>query len=305
MSKNWLVTGANGNLGRRLITDLLARGAAVHALVRSAAAQNIVQALAPGSGQLQVSVVDYEDAASLRAALDAADTLQGDTLAVVHLVGILKETPNASYVAAHENSSTALTTALGARPGQQVIYLSIVGSTPQAENACLASKGRAEQICLEHSTGACVLRVPMVLGEGDYASFALRKRASSRFAFNFRPASLEQPIYAGDVVQAIQAAAGGVQGAFDLGGPEVVTRRDLALRAAAILGTTHTTIGLPFALGALVARCLERLSANPPVTAAMLDVLDHDDNVDIQPALDALEMDGLTPLNDMLKAVLV
>ena len=39
----------------------------------------------------------------------------------------------------------------------------------------------------------------MVLGEDDYASYALKKNALSKLNFTFRKSSLEQPIYAGDI----------------------------------------------------------------------------------------------------------
>ena len=47
---------------------------------------------------------------------------------------------------------------------RRIVYLSILGSHPSARNACLASKGRAEQILLGGAVPALVLRVPMVIG---------------------------------------------------------------------------------------------------------------------------------------------
>ena len=54
-----------------------------------------------------------------------------------------------------------------------------------------------------------------------------------------------------------------------------------------------------------MAGLFEALLGNPPVTQAMLGVLDHDDNVDSQSALAALQMEGLTDLDTMLDACLV
>jgi hypothetical protein len=52
-----------------------------------------------------------------------------------------------------------------------------------------------------------------------------------------------------------------------------------------------------------LARGLEALLANPPVTPAMLEVLDHDDRVDPGAACRRLGIE-LTPLDEMLRRCL-
>ncbi|XOV83892.1 MAG: SDR family oxidoreductase [bacterium] len=300
--QTWLITGANGNLGKRLIGELLkSDGNAVVAVVRSARAQHEIEALELTEAQierLEVKVLNYDDVAALTEVAQGCDK-------AVHLVGILKETRQASYFDAHEASTSALLQALANSTVQHLTYLSIVGSTPDSTNACLASKGRAEQLCLKHELAACVLRVPMVLGEGDYASFALRKRAQAGLSFTFRADSMEQPIYAGDVVQAVIAAGTKeINGDLNLAGPEALSRRALTRRAAGIVGGGGKVISLPLGIGLGMAGLFETFMDNPPVTRSMLEVLDHDDEVDPQAACQALGLSSLTPLDDMLKAVL-
>ena len=284
------VTGANGNLGMRSISTLgIDR---VRALVRSERAKQDLLARFEG---LDVRVVDYTDANSLSAALEDCET-------VVHLVGIIKQTRHSSYENAHEKSCAALVEALPASV-KHLIYLSIVGSHAGSTNACLASKGRAEDILLKANAAVIVLQVPMVLGEGDYASAALKRNASKPRAMTFRAASLEQPIYAGDVVEAIQAAAKlHTSARLQLAGPESLSRAALIQRAAAVYGNQVQVTSLPIGLGMMLAWCFERL-ANPPVTRAMLGVLDHDDDLDSQAAIEQLKI-NLTPLDEMLRLVL-
>ena len=77
----------------------------------------------------------------------------------------------------------------------------------------------------------------MVLGEQDYASTALYYRAIKPWSLAFRASSLEQPIYAGDVLKAIRLVCQQkLSGSFDLAGPEVLTREMLVQRAARLLG---------------------------------------------------------------------
>ena len=286
MAQRLLITGANGHLGRRLIARLQAERDIV-AAVRSPKA---AKALA-GAGA-DIRILDYRDAASLAAAARGCD-------AAVHLVGIIKESRQNRFADAHEATTRALVEVPGL---ERIVYLSIVGARRDSPNACLASRAAAEDLLLAGPQRTVILRVAMVLGEGDYASFALRKRALGRLNFAFRAASLEQPIYAGDVVEAIvrSLAVDGPPATLDLAGPECLARRDLIRRATAALGGRSTTASLPMWLGYAVAGLLEALSANPPVTRAMLGVLDHDDRVDVTPACERLGLQ-LTPLDEALR----
>lgn len=295
-----LVTGANGQLGRALIRRL-ARGtprAAVRAVVRSERAAGVVRALPEAP---EVAVVDYGDADALAAAAAGCT-------AAVHLVGILKEAPGTRYAVAHEGTARALAAAAPRAGFHRIVYLSILGAGADSPNACLASKARAEAILLAPPLRTTVLRVPMVLGGDDYATAALCARARARLVPLVRGgASLEQPIDAADVVEAIVAAlarpelAGRV---LDLAGPESLPRRELVRRAAALAGAPGPAIvPIPLAAVRAFAALAERLAANPPLTRAMLGVLEHDDRVDPGPACRALGL-SLTPLDETLRRCL-
>lgn len=295
------ITGANGHLGQRLLS--VAAGERVRALVRSRRAADAIHELEL-AGEVEVVIVDYRDAAAMAAALAGCT-------AVVHLVGIIKESAGNRYVDAHEASCRALAEAAGRAGVRRIVYLSILGATADSTNACLASKAAAERILLDGPVPVSVIRVPMVLGEGDYASRALAARAARGFNVLLRGSSLEQPIYAGDVIAAIGAVLDrdrdepGASGAevFDLAGPESLSRAALVHRAARALGRRTRVVSLPLAFGLAAAAALERASSNPPVTRAMLGVLDHDDRINPQPALTALGI-TLTPLDKTLRCVL-
>lgn len=287
-----LITGANGHLGRRMI-ERLAPGTQVTATVRSAAARRLLEST---GAPLRIVELDYRDEHALAEAAEGCDC-------AVHLVGILKETAANRYVDAHERATAALLAAAGGTHLRRIVYVSILGSDPRSPNAALASKGRAERILLDAPTPALVLRVPMVLGEGDHAARALRRRALGRIVFLLRGASLEQPIYAGDVVEAIVAGLnlpGREHLAIDLAGPESLSRAALVKRAATCVGSRPRCVSLPLAPALAVAWLAERLMANPPVTAPMLGVLDHDDCIDAASAAAKLGI-RLTGLDDMLR----
>jgi NADH dehydrogenase len=289
-----LVTGANGHLGRRLMFRLAGRRT-VRAVVRSERAAETLRSL-PESARPEIRILSYTDEEALTRAASGCD-------AGVHLVGIIKEGAGATYEAAHEDTCRVLARVAERAGLRRLVYLSILGSHPDAANACLASKGRAEALLMEGRTPVTVLRVPMVVGEGDIASRALAGQARAPLLFLVGGGrTWQQPIDAADVVEAILLAvdrsAPGAE-AFDLGGPESLRHRELVKRAAALHGRRPWVFPVPVGLARWAAKGLARLSANPPITPAMLDVLQHNDRIDPRPACDALGL-SLTPLDDTL-----
>ena len=297
--KGVAVTGANGHIGLQLIEQLLERDGDFQpiAIVRSARA---AKALEQRFGErLQSRIVDYANANELGDAL-------ADATLCIHLVGIIRQTSNATYEDAHEKPCQAIVDA--AQSLEHVVYLSIigVGEPGMANNECLRSRDRAEQLLLNSSIPTSVLRVPMVLGLNDYASKALAAKASSAVRFELRPSSLEQPIDSSDVVTAlIQLLSGPTQKShlIELAGPESIPRRELVARAARVMGKRPgVMIGIPMWLGDFAASLLGVLPA-PPVTRDMLQILNHDDAIDALAGAESLGI-SLTPLDETLRRVL-
>jgi uncharacterized protein YbjT (DUF2867 family) len=290
-----LVTGANGHLGRALLRAM-ASGAAARAVVRSERAASVLRDL-PEGARPELRIVDPGDADALAQAAEGCARW-------IHLVGILKEGATARYEDAHERLAERVARAAEKAAVERIIYLSILGARPDAENACLASKGRAERILASGGASTTVLRVPMVLGPDEIPAMALRAKALAPVTFLTRGgASLEQPIDTRDVVAAIRAAGGegaGKHHALDLAGPESLSHRALIERVAALFGSTPRFVPLPLGVVMAAAALLERLSANPPVTRAMLGVLDHDDDIDPMPAARKLGI-SLTAIDDTLR----
>ena len=73
----------------------------------------------------------------------------------------------------------------------------------------------------------------------------------------------------------------------------------VVLRVAALLGKNPRIVPFPLAFLRGIALLLERVSSAPPITRAMLGVLEHDDDIDSGPACSRLGL-KLTPLADTL-----
>jgi len=293
-----VVTGANGQLGRALLARLAADGHStgdVRALVRSERARDTILAL----GRLpppEIRIVDYTSPQQMRAALAGASV-------VVHLVGIIKEMPGTRYVEAHEQTCHALALAASRSDVKRIVYLSILGSRPASENACLASKGRAETLLLDDRVATTVIRVPMVLGGYDPASISLRRSAQAktlRLIGNGR--TLQQPIDARDLIRAIVSACTAAPGrnlALDAGGPECLSHRNLVLRAARLWNNEPRISSIPAGLARSAVGLMERFLRNPPINLAMFDIMQHNDRVDLAGFCRALDLE-LTPLDQTL-----
>jgi len=289
-----MITGANGHIGRRLVKFLAGTLQPV-ALVRSESArEQLAEQL--GEGDWDIRVVDYLDTSAL------AEIATGCT-ACVHLVGIIKETESNSYTQAHEGTSSALIAALEKSPVERLVYLSIVGSSSESTNSCLASKGRAENLLMKARIPTLVLQVPMVLGEGDFASQAIAQQASKGLSWVVAADNSEQPIYAGDVVSAVMQALTGAETVarrLQLGGPESLSHRELIQRAALISGDSPRVVSLPYRPVLWLVAVLEHLLPSPPMTTSMLEILVQNDEIDNTEALGELSL-KLTPLDEMLE----
>lgn len=288
------ITGANGHIGLKLIDRFQQAGDEVRALVRSSRASETIKSR---YADLDIRVVDYANGAELKTACEECDVL-------IHLVGIIKESRFNTFEQAHEAPCQALAEAdLGVK---HIICLGIVGTDAASDNACLKSRARSEAILRTAPVPVSIVRVPMVLGPDDYASMSLARNGRKSLVFGFRTASLEQPIYSGDVVKAIVATANlpAENRTLDLAGPESLSRAQLIKRAGKCFDNEPAVLSLPIALGYTIAFVLELISSSPPVTRAMLGVLDHDDAIDNRAALKQLGIE-LTSLDETLQAVLM
>jgi NADH dehydrogenase len=141
----------------------------------------------------------------------------------------------------------------------------------------------------------------MVLGPGELGAAALRGQATAPVSFLVRGgATLEQPIDRRDLVRALLLAleAPVERMALDLAGPESLSHRALVEKVGALLGRRPRVLPLPLGLVHALASVFER-AAEPPLTRAMLGVLEQDDDIDPQPSARRLGLE-LTPLADTL-----
>ena len=164
------VTGANGDLGIRLLKTLKSSGLTrLRALVRSEAARKTVQNELVS--EVDIQIVDYRNADSLSKGIVGC-------AAIVNLVGTIYGSKGSPYQRANEDVVDSLLKATRNLTNPYIIQVSIVGANEKSNNDCLSSRGRSDAKLLQNWEKSLILRAPMVLFPGGPSALALRRRAN-------------------------------------------------------------------------------------------------------------------------------
>lgn len=232
------VTGVTGYVGGRLVPELLAAGYRVRALARHP------ERLRGRRWYDDVEVVeaDASDAGAIRAGLAGADV----AYYLIHSLGSGRRFEQ-------RDRRTALTFAQAAREADvgRIVYLG--GLHPEGEELSphLESRTEVGEILLASGVPTTVLRAAVVLGSGS-ASFEMMRYLTERLPAMTVPTWVDnriQPIAVRDVLRYLVGSAAmppEVSRAFDVGGPDVLTYRQMMQRYAAISGLPRRVIvGVP------------------------------------------------------------
>ena len=248
--ENFLVVGGSGFVGRHLVAALAARGARVTVPTRRRdRAKHLI--LLPTVDVVEADVRDPKVLAALAAGRDA----------VVNLAGILH---GPGFTAAHVELAQAVVNACRAAGVRRLLHMSALGSDAAAPSEYLRSKAIGEQAVLAaDDLAATVFRPSVIFGPEDrFLNLFAQLTALLPVLALGSPEARFQPVYVGDVVQAMLAAledrdAFGKR--FDLCGPHECTLRQLLEYVCAIAGRKRLIIGLPDKLSYLQAWTMELL----------------------------------------------
>jgi NADH dehydrogenase len=289
---NIAITGANSGVGKILLRHLIAC-ADIHvvACVRSARAA----AALPASPRISARAIDYDDGEGLASALTGISC-------VVHLAGILFESPTSTYRTANVAATQAVVDACRKAGVARIVLVSVLNAAPTSNNRYLSSKGRAEQIVSESGLSGAIIRTPILLGPGMAGARAVVGAASQRKVtllgggrHSIRPLDVDDLSRA--ILRCCERSGPGVA-VYELVGPEPTAYRDVIARTAALLGHDVSIRSMPVWLarwGAAVAGWTRRGGMTP----AVIDVITSDE--DVHENADAVLGVTLTPLSTTLE----
>jgi len=226
-----VVTGATGYIGGRLVPKLLAAGHRVRCLVRDARKLEIRSwAQDP---RVEVIKVDLGDTAALTAALAGA----GAAYYLVHSM----QAAGAAYRAVDRALARSFAAAAEAAGLERIVYLGGLGETGKDLSEHLRSRREVEEALRTGAVPVTVLRAAMIVGSGS-ASFEILRYIVERLPVMVTPRWVHtrcQPIAVRNVLGYLIACLGvpETRGAtLDIGGPDVVTYRELMRIMAAARG---------------------------------------------------------------------
>lgn len=246
------VFGATGVIGRALLPLLVADGHEIVAVSRSER---------EGEGQLRWAAADVASGEGVAEALAGADVVYY----LVHSLGE-KDFERKDREAAANVSREA------ARAGvRQIVYLGGLGGDEPDASAHLRSRRETGEHLAADGVPVTTLRAAMVVGEGS-AAFETILGLVKRLPLMITPnwvSTPTQPIALADVARYLAGVAGREEAlgrSFDVGGPEVMTYRQMIERIAKLLGRRPLILGVPVLTPSLSALWLELVT---PVNASV------------------------------------
>lgn len=241
-SRRVAIAGATGYIGGRLAPRLIAEGNRVRCLVRSA--RKLSEREWAASLDVEIREVDLNDGPALTRELSGCD-------AAFYLVHSMT---SAGEAYASRDLQLALSFAQAARNAGvgRIIYLGGLGETGPDLSEHLASRRDVENALGSTGLPVTVLRAAMIIGSGS-ASFEILRYLVERLPVMITPKWVStacQPIAVRNVIGYLAGcleAPATVGQVYDIGGPDVLTYRQMMQIMAAELGLRpRWIIPLPF-----------------------------------------------------------
>jgi NADH dehydrogenase len=250
-----LVTGGSGFVGREIVRQLLARGQRVRVLARH-----------PETGRMKRPNLE-----TMR-----GDVLQPETLvpamagvqAVIHLVGIIVETPRRSFAQMHVEATRNVLAAARQAGVTRWLQMSALGTRPGAASRYHQTKWDAEELVRASGLDWTIFRPSLIYGtdENDRIFRPLRMALTKPvdlLLFRSFPVidngeSRVQPVCVRDVAACFVRALGeprSIGRVYELTGPFPLSWRELVTAVAARLGRPVTVERVPVLLPLRVLLC--------------------------------------------------
>jgi uncharacterized protein YbjT (DUF2867 family) len=268
------VFGGGGFIGRHIVQRLAAAGHSIRIAGRDTERAARLCTMG-GVGQITPVAASITDEASSARAVAGADI-------VINLVGILFESRAGDFQRIQAEGAGRVARLAAAAGAKQFLHLSAIGADAGSPSLYAQTKAAGEAAVLAAFPRAIILRPSVVFGPDDQF---FNRFAGLAAMLPFMPVvageTRFQPVYVGDVADAAMAAladpaAGGKT--FELGGPRVMSMRQVLRYILDVTGRRRPMIALPEGFIRLQAR-LGELLPTPPLTRDQLILLGKDNVV--------------------------
>lgn len=265
-----LVTGAAGFLGNNVVRRLAEQGKPVRAMVRNV--DKAQKRLADVKDKIEIVQGDVADREGLK-------TLMRDVSTVIHLVAIALEKGGQTYEEVNYQGTVNVVDAAQAAGVPRFIYMSQNGADPNHFSRFLRSKGRAQEYVASSGLQWTALRPSVIFGTQDefFNSIARMVRLTPLVFPNIGGGTAQfQPVSVHDVAEATVRCVDNddtIGKAFPLGGPEVLTLKEIEQRILKAMGTNRILIPGPTWLLKPAVFVMEKVLPGSPVSTTLLELL--------------------------------
>lgn len=282
------VFGGSGFVGRHVVRALAKRGFRIRVAVRR---PDLAGHLQPLGAVGQIHAVQ----ANLRYPDSVRQAVMGSEI-VINCVGILFETGRQKFDSVQARGAATVAKA-AAEAGARLIHLSAIGADADSPALYARTKAAGEAAVLNEVPDAVILRPSIVFGPEDdfFNRFAGMAQMSPVLPLVGGGETRFQPVFVGDVAQAVMAAVDGQTkpgAVYELGGPAVKSFRDLLEFVLATIQRKRLLVSLPFGLARLQAKILQLLP-KPMLTEDQVELLRADNVVSEAAKAEGRTLEGL------------
>lgn len=254
------VFGGSGFLGKYVVRKLAEDGYAVRVACRRTDLANDLRQLGD-VGQVSPFYAPVQNE------VDVTTAVRGATV-VINLAAILGATSPAALNATNVEGAARVARLAAAAGVKTFVHMSAIGASPSSPAAYGRSRAAGEEEVLKHFPSATIVRASVLFGPEDH--FFNMLGGVARYTPCVMPVygakTKLQPVYVADVAEAIRRIVAAfaetpatVSAICELGGPEVLTMREIAERVLAMTGRSKPIFEVPPGLASLQALVLERL----------------------------------------------
>lgn len=285
------VFGGSGFVGRHTIRVLAKDGWRIRAACRR---PDLAGHLQPMGRVGQIHAVQ----SNLRYPASIARAVEGASL-VVNAVGILAPSGRQTFNSLHVAGARAVAKAAREAGVSRLVHISALGADPKAAAKYARSKAEGEAAVLEEFPDAVILRPSVIFGPEDelFNRFAAMAETSPVLPLIGGGRCKFQPVFVGDLAQAVAAIASGTGRSgtiYEIGGPEVMSLRQILDATQEWSGRRRRYLPMPFWLAKLAALLTKPLpGALRPLTVDQVRMLQRDCVVSTAAATDGRTLAGL------------
>jgi len=293
------VFGGSGFLGRNVVRALCKRDYRIRVAVRRPELAGHLQPIGR-VGQIHAVQANLRYPASVEAAMR-------DSHVAINLVGILAPSGAQTFDAVQANGAETVAKAAAA-VGAAMVHVSAIGADEKSASHYARSKAAGETAVLATLPSATIMRPSIMFGPEDEFTnrFAALARLAPALPLIGGGITKMQPVYVGDVATAIANAVDGKAKAgatYELGGPEVLSFREIMELILEITDRKRMLVSLPFGLARLQSIFLQFAPGALKLTPDQVELLRSDNVVSEAAKVAGLTLEGLGITPDSMEAI--